>query len=473
MKTTPYLIAAMLVIAGCSSDSNTTSTDAGSGGANTGGSSGSGGTTASTGGSSGSGGSTVATGGKDGGSGTGGSTGPTFPMVDASDNGIDGSAPAQIDRSHLKDTGTTAPLDFSDPALWLCRPGINPDECFTNLDTTEFLKNNTTQFDKHVRAKDPEYDCFYVYPTVALGGNGNMTDFSDISLTLDPLLAQAARFTRLCRVYAPLYRQVSLSLGGSTPADAGKLGDGGVGITGDPKLAYSDVKGAFQYYMDHFNGGRKFVLMGHSQGTAMLTQLMTEEFDTDATLRAKLISALLIGGNIAVPTGKTVGGTFKNIPLCTAPGQTGCVVAYNSFSKDAPPPANSLFGRAATGMQDACTNPATLSGNTGRYLGSYTPLKFYDPIFAPDQPPAKPPLEPTPFVMDRDLFRGTCVSAGGFTYLQIVVDQTADDKRTVTGYRNTASEAIGFGMHIFDYSIELEDLISAVDLQAKAALGGD
>ena len=394
-----------------------------------------------------------------------------------------------IDRSHLKNTGTKGTLDYSDPALWACLPGNDPNECRDDFDATEFLKDNTTKVDKHQFAADPPFDCFYVYPTVALTGNGNMTDFSDISLVLDPLLAQAGRFTRLCEVYAPLYRQVALSIPSSSPpsgdagtadagkadagkADAGKADAGGstIGITGDPALGYGDVKAAFDYYMAHYNKGRKFVLMGHSQGTAMLTQLVTDEFDSNADLRKQLISALLIGGSIQVPEGKDVGGTFKNIPLCTKPAQTGCVVAYNSFAETAPPPANSLFGKGTgPGLMNACTDPAVLAGNTGNYQGSYFPVKFYDTIFAPDAPPTKVPDVATPFRLWRDLFRGTCKNENGFSYLEITTNQSSDDKRPVPPYRTTSSETLGFGMHIFDYAIEMDDLVDTVDQQAKAA----
>ena len=32
-------------------------------------------------------------------------------------------------------------------------------------------------------------------------------------------------------------------------------------------MAYADVQDAFAYYMAHWNQGRPFVLMGHSQGS--------------------------------------------------------------------------------------------------------------------------------------------------------------------------------------------------------------
>ena len=73
--------------------------------------------------------------------------------------------------------------------------------------------------------------------------------------------------------------------------------------------------------------------------------------------------------------------------------------------------------------------------------------------------------------MARDMFNGECVNQNGFSYLEIRPDQAADDKRPVPPYRNTGSESLGFGMHIADFAIEQDDLLDAVDKQAKAALG--
>jgi hypothetical protein len=261
---------------------------------------------------------------------------------------------------------------------------------------------------------------------------------------------------------------VSLSVG------AAPAGDGGMAVSraGDSALAYGDVEAAFSYYMEHYNKGRKFVLMGHSQGTAMLTQLVINKFDMDAELRKQLISALLIGGGIQVPEGKDVGGTFKNIPLCTKPAQTGCVIAYNSYAAEAPPPANSLFGKpGGPGLMDACTNPSLLAGNTGRYRGAYFPTTFVNAVFKPDAPADHPlPMVDTPFTLHRDMFSGECKNQNGFSYLEVRPDQASDDKRPVPPYRTTGAESIGFGMHIADYSLERDDLIDAVDQQAKAAL---
>jgi len=366
-----------------------------------------------------------------------------------------------IDRSHL--TNVQGTIDYSDGNYWVCRPGNDKDECRDDLTATETKKDKTTDVVARppAAATSTAFDCFYVYPTVDLTGPGNMTDFSDVSLVLDPLLSQAAPFSGICSVYAPLYRQSSLGSGG---------GDGGIAITGDANQGITDVEAAFDYYMANLNHGRNFVLMGHSQGTFALTKLIQDKLDTNPDLRSHMISALLIGGAVTVPTGAIVGGSFQNISLCTTAGQTGCVIAYNSFAAEAPPPANAVFGKAAAGSEIACTAPGPLANNTGRLKGSYSPAKSNQPLFVPDLPMDGIDEKnlSTPFGLYRDFFRGTCVSKANAHYYEISVDKTADDQRPTPKYRGSTIEAIGFGLHISDFNLSTDDLIEAVKLQAAA-----
>ena len=87
-----------------------------------------------------------------------------MPLVDAATMGDGGLL--HIDRSHLADAGTSGTLDYSDPSTWVCRPGIDQNPCYGNLDATELLPDGGRQLQKHERATDPKFDCFYVYPTV-------------------------------------------------------------------------------------------------------------------------------------------------------------------------------------------------------------------------------------------------------------------------------------------------------------------
>jgi hypothetical protein len=371
-------------------------------------------------------------------------------------------------RAHLKNVGT-APLDYNDPALWLCLPGTTPNECMNDITATEFAKDGTTKSVPRPAAATPAFDCFYLYPTVDLSGGGNTKDFSNVTPMLDPLMAQAAPFRQLCNVYAPLYRQQAIA-----PSTGGDSGSGG--FTGDAALADGDVKKAFEHYMEKYNQGRRFVLIGHSQGSMKLIKLIQDKIDNDAALRVKLISALLIGVPsmlLNAPTGADggaadVGGTFKNVKFCSRASQPMCVIAYNSFAKEAPPPSNTVFGKAPSGSVNPCTDPATLSGNAGAYLGTVFPVRLTQAAFAANTPATTPPAVTTPFRLYRNMFRGQCVNNAGVNYLEISVEQSDDDQRVIPPYRSSLLEGLGFGMHVPDFAAPLEDLLEAVDKQAKA-----
>jgi Protein of unknown function (DUF3089) len=84
----------------------------------------------------------------------------------------------------------------------------------------------------------------------------------------------------------------------------------------------------------------------------------------------RLLVAILVGGNLQVPSGKVTGATFTKVPLCTSATEIGCAIAFPSYSSQ--PPADSVFGRpgqgvslqsgqtATAGQQVACVNPAGL-----------------------------------------------------------------------------------------------------------------
>src|SRR6185312_12813923 len=57
---------------------------------------------------------------------SGGSSGSSSPAAGS------GAKATHIDRSALSNVGTDKPLDYSDPRMWLCRPGNDPDECDIN-----------------------------------------------------------------------------------------------------------------------------------------------------------------------------------------------------------------------------------------------------------------------------------------------------------------------------------------------------
>ncbi|MGA2098618.1 MAG: DUF3089 domain-containing protein, partial [Candidatus Acidiferrum sp.] len=261
---------------------------------------------------------------------------------------------------------TPAKNDYSKSEAWICLPA-RQDSCTVDLSTTIITADGKLTTEPFSSNPNALIDCFYVYPTISSQSTPN----SD--MTLDPeekgvVRSQLARFGSQCRLYAPLYRQVTLSglrsmlRGGTTPEMMER----------ERTLAYSDALDAWHYYLDHDNHGRGVVLIGHSQGAGILMRLIREEID-GKPVQSKLVSALLLGANVPVPKGKDVGGAFQHIPLCGSASQIGCLITYVSFRATAPPPDNSLFGHVGKeSMQAACTNPAALAGGSAE-LHSYLP----------------------------------------------------------------------------------------------------
>ncbi|HEY8434520.1 MAG TPA: DUF3089 domain-containing protein, partial [Sphingomicrobium sp.] len=192
--------------------------------------------------------------------------------------------------------------DYSKDSSWLCVPGRS-DSCSTSLATTALTPSGYGAVTNSAVAKDPPLDCFYVYPTVSSdsGMNSDMNAGREERLTTE---TQFARFASVCRSFAPIYRQMTMGAIAAYSA--------GADITPSAELAYRDVLAAWRNYIRTRNGGRPFVLIGHSQGSLMLQQLIAREIETNPALARRMKLAIIPGYNVLVPQGKLVGGTFKS-----------------------------------------------------------------------------------------------------------------------------------------------------------------
>jgi hypothetical protein len=349
--------------------------------------------------------------------------------------------------------------DYADPATWLCRPG-RTDACSVNQDITVVAADGSLTKVAFRPAASPPVDCFYVYPTVS----NDPTPNSDRQAGPEEqrvVAQQFARFAEKCRPFAPLYRQATL---------AGILGRS---AAPDRELAYQDVRDAWNHYLAHDNGGRGVVLIGHSQGSGVLTRLIRDEIEGKPAAR-QLVSAMLTGTNVPVPAGSDVGGAFKSTPLCRAPDQTGCVIAFASFRASAPPPANSRFGRVAQpGMVATCTNPAALAGGVGELdaVLSSGSAAIVTSVAAPRPWTKAGGVIDTPFVKVPKLLSAECVAKDGFNYLAVTITPDAVGQRT----NEIAGDVVvngnvyaNWGLHLIDMHLTMGNLLSLVDSQSKA-----
>ena len=104
---------------------------------------------------------------------------------------------------------TAGPQTDSAGTVWLCRPGLANNPCDGSMATTTVTATGTRSVQADTVSNNHRYDCFYLYPTASIENTTN----SD--LTVQPpetsiAMDQAARFSSVCNVWAPMYRQITV-----------------------------------------------------------------------------------------------------------------------------------------------------------------------------------------------------------------------------------------------------------------------
>ena len=76
-------------------------------------------------------------------------------------------------------------------------------------------------------------------------------------------------------------------------------------------MHYDDVLDAWNYYLEHDNGGRGVVLIGHSQGSFILDELIRNEMD-GKPVQSRIVSVIAPGATLPMP--KDSDAAFPHIP---------------------------------------------------------------------------------------------------------------------------------------------------------------
>ncbi|WP_068875626.1 MULTISPECIES: DUF3089 domain-containing protein [unclassified Phenylobacterium] len=363
---------------------------------------------------------------------------------------------------------TTYPKnDYAKPEAWLCWPGKSGDACAIDLSTTVVKADGSSSIEAFKADPKAPIDCFYVYPTVS-NDPGVVSDMTANAEELNVVKQQLARFGSKCRIFAPIYRQFTLTA--LRAMVEGKPIPGAA----DPavrQVGYNDVLDAWNHYLATQNKGRGVVLIGHSQGSGLLQRLIPAEID-GKPIQKQLVSALILGSNLPVTKGGDT-GQFKSIPLCKSADQTGCAISYVTFRDTIPPPANTRFGKVANpDMEAACVNPAALLGRKELHAYLSNGMEIASASAATPTWVKDKPNPTTPFVSVPGLITGGCVSKNGFNYLEARVNADPADPRTdviagdVTGPGGVVAQ--DWGLHLIDANIAMGDLVEVVGRQAKA-----
>jgi hypothetical protein len=345
------------------------------------------------------------------------------------------------------------PASAADGTTWICKPGQSDDLCAGTISGSSIpAPGETSQPLGYTRPENAPIDCFYLYPTQSEQETPNS------NLDKDPpirrvVVQQARMFSSVCNVYAPMYRQVTYN--GNQIVDSP-----------DVEVAYASAKAAFKDYLNNYNDGRPFMMIGHSQGSAHTGRLIDEMVDTNAVLRKRFVGAIAPGANIYVPIGKNVGGMYDNVPACSKVGEYGCLTAFSTFN-DVPGP-TAIFSRLDFGYyiypgarpdpdqyEAVCTNPALLDGGTG----VLDPLVNFDYLFNVPANETAAPWKSMP-----DYYQVECKRQGGAHWLNLSKVGLPGDSRPDLG----ATVASGSNYHVPEVNLAEGNLLKIAQLQTDS-----
>lgn len=170
-------------------------------------------------------------------------------------------------------------------------------------------------------ARDSSVDVFFIHPTTFTRKrdrhipNARIDDpYLNAKTDYSTILYQASAFNRSARIFAPRYRQAHIR--------NFFLHDSSVSKPAFEK-SYADVREAFQYYLDHWNGDRPLVIAAHSQGSFHALRLL-KEFVENKPLARRLVVAYVVGWPLPQ-------NYSASLPACRDSTQTGCICSWRTF----------------------------------------------------------------------------------------------------------------------------------------------
>ena len=142
-------------------------------------------------------------------------------------------------------------IDYSQKANWYKIPDITKDVDTFYIYATEYIMSSFAE-------GAPEY--------------ASLDTAEMLEGAADEYLAHATAFADDTNVFVPLYRQAGMPRMYRSWQETGNVEDA---ISGMP---YGDITAALDYYFENYNGGRPFIIAGHSQGSALVRYVLKNYF---------------------------------------------------------------------------------------------------------------------------------------------------------------------------------------------------
>ena len=176
-----------------------------------------------------------------------------------------------------------------------------------------------------------DVDTFYIYATeyIVTSLEENAPDYAtlDNPEMLEGVTAEyivhATAFEDSTNVFMPYYRQAGLRFAGEIYKRDGNID---ASISGMP---YNDITAALDYYFDNYNGGRPFIIAGHSQGSYIGKLVLKKYFKDHPEYYDRMVAAYLIGSSITKNDLKA----YPYMKFANDESDTGVIVSWHTEGK--------------------------------------------------------------------------------------------------------------------------------------------
>lgn len=171
-------------------------------------------------------------------------------------------------------------------------------------------------------------DTFYIYATEYILGSFEEGAPDYASLDNEEMREgvkaeyrdHACAFAESTNIFLPYYRQSGLRFAGEIHK---KTGTADAAFAGMPM---GDIVAALDYYFENLNQGRPFIIAGHSQGSAMLLQLLATYFKEHQDYYKRMVAAYAVGYSV---TNEYLAAN-PHLKFATGESDTGVIIAWNT-----------------------------------------------------------------------------------------------------------------------------------------------
>ncbi len=169
---------------------------------------------------------------------------------------------------------------------------------------------------------DKSVDIFYIYPTAYYVAEPLYADINDQGMreaAKGHIQSQATTFETVGNIYAPVWRQTGLASLDFSEEKLRRVND---------SIPCYDILAAFDYFIQHYNNGRPYIIAAHSQGTVQAANILSKYLNKEENKEVykRMIACYALGYSFTAQ----YYAENTHVKYATGPTDLGVVISYNT-----------------------------------------------------------------------------------------------------------------------------------------------